>query len=163
MPLFDLKIPRINEVFLVILLLSALFPVTSFTGGASIRNAIFPDGLREVDRDGWVEKRIPRQESIVVTDFFRYIWLMMFNLFMIAVLPRNCGRLDIRGVLPEAILMLFRSGLSANMDDHGNNIQLAAFPVFWIDSRFVWNWYSVILFHGAGHIVGFTRIMHIYK
>lgn len=108
---FDLKIPRINEIVLVVLLAFCIFPVTSFTG--ELNSAMhLPGWLSEVEN--WmVEKEDYASKLLgllIASDAF---WLMLLNLFMIAVLPAIGEELIFRGVFQKILYGFFRTGHAA--------------------------------------------------
>jgi membrane protease YdiL (CAAX protease family) len=105
------KIPRINEIILVVLLAFCIFPITSFTGELNARMH-FPDWLSEVEK--WMEEKEAYAGDmiglLIASDTFL---LMLFNLLMIAVLPAIGEELIFRGVFQKILYGFFRSGQPA--------------------------------------------------
>ena len=105
--MMDVKIPRINEVVLVIVLTFCIFPITSFTGELN----------SEMHLPGWfsgVEKWMIVKEDkaaglidlLISSDTF---WLMMLNLLVLAVIPSIGEELIFRGVFQKIGYKLFKS------------------------------------------------------
>jgi uncharacterized protein len=104
----DLRLPRINEFGLVIVLAFCVFPVTSFTG--VLNSGIhLPDWLSEAEK--WmVEKESDADKLInllIVSDTF---WIMMLNMLIIALLPAISEELIFRGVFQKILYGFFKSG-----------------------------------------------------
>jgi hypothetical protein len=104
----DLKVPRINEVALVILLAFCIFPVTSFTG--ELNSGIhLPGWLSEVEK--WMAEKEDYANKLmgllIASDTFL---IMLLNLFMIAVLPGIGEELIFRGVFQKILYGFFKSG-----------------------------------------------------
>ena len=104
----DLKVLRINEVALVILLAFCLFPITSFTG--ELNSGIhLPGWLSDVEK--WMAEKEENADKLIglliVSDT---IWIMMLNLIMIAVLPAIGEELIFRGVFQKIFYDFFKSG-----------------------------------------------------
>jgi uncharacterized protein len=106
--LMDIKMPRINEVVLVIVLAFCIFPITGFTGELNSTMHL-PDWLSGVDQ--WmIEKEDSAArllDTIMTPDTF---WAMILNILMIAVLPAIGEELIFRGVFQKILSDLFRSG-----------------------------------------------------
>jgi membrane protease YdiL (CAAX protease family) len=106
--LMDMKMPRINEIALVVVLAFCLFPITGFTGELN-STMHFPDWFSGVGQ--WmIEKEDSAArllDTIMAPDTF---WAMILNLLMIAVLPAIGEELIFRGVFQKNLSKLFRSG-----------------------------------------------------
>jgi membrane protease YdiL (CAAX protease family) len=103
-----LKLPRINEVALVILLAFCLFPITSFTGELN-SGMHLPGWLSEVEK--WmVEKEDNAGKLITLLIASDTFWMMLLNLLMIAVLPAISEELIFRGVFQKILYGFFKSG-----------------------------------------------------
>jgi membrane protease YdiL (CAAX protease family) len=106
--LMDMKMPRINEVVLVIVLAFCIFPITGFTGELNSTMHL-PDWLSGVNQ--WIiekeENAARLLDTIMTQDTF---WVMILNLLMIAVLPAIGEELIFRGVFQKILSNLFRSG-----------------------------------------------------
>jgi membrane protease YdiL (CAAX protease family) len=108
---FDLKIPKINEIALVVLLAFCLFPITSFTGVLN-SSMHLPGWLSEVEN--WMTEKEDYAnnllELLIASNTF---WMMLLNLLMIAVLPAIGEELIFRGVFQKILCGFFRSGHAA--------------------------------------------------
>lgn len=104
----DMKMPRINEVVLVIVLAFCILPVTSFTGQLN-SGMHLPDWLSGVEQ--WMiekEDYAMRLADVIITpDAF---WAMIFNVFIIAVIPAIGEEIIFRGVFQKILYNLFKSG-----------------------------------------------------
>jgi len=105
---FDFKIPQINEVALVILLAFCIFPVTSFTGELN-SGMHLPGFLSEVEE--WMAEKEDYADRLIglliPSDTF---WIMLLNLFLIAVLPAIGEEMIFRGVFQKIFYDFFKSG-----------------------------------------------------
>jgi membrane protease YdiL (CAAX protease family) len=104
----DLKVPRINEIALVILLAFCIFPVTSFTGELN-SGLHLPDWLSGVEK--WMTEKEDNADRLIglliTSDTF---WIMLLNLVMIAVLPSIGEEMIFRGVFQKIFYGFFKSG-----------------------------------------------------
>lgn len=103
-----LRLPRINEVVLVILLAFCLFPITSFAGELN-SGMHLPGWLSEVEK--WmVEKEEDAYKLINLLIVSDTIWIMLLNLLMIAFLPAISEELIFRGVFQKIFYGFFKTG-----------------------------------------------------
>jgi membrane protease YdiL (CAAX protease family) len=101
------RTPGIIEVGLVVVLAFCIFPVTSFTG---LLNSSFhlPDFFSGVEQ--WMHKK--EDAAARITDLFMVsdtFGIMLFNVFMIAVIPALGEELIFRGVFQKIFHNLFKS------------------------------------------------------
>jgi uncharacterized protein len=106
--MFEIKLPKLKEIGLVIILAFCLFPITGFTG--QINSAMhLPGSLSGVEQ--WMIRQENKAddllELLIVADTFP---AMLLNLVMIAVLPAIAEELIFRGVFQKIFYKLFRSG-----------------------------------------------------
>jgi membrane protease YdiL (CAAX protease family) len=106
--LAELRIPKLSEVVLVVILAFCIFPVTSFTG--QINSAMhLPAWLSGVEH--WmIEKEDTANnliDSLITSNTFL---IMMLNLLIIALAPAIAEEFIFRGVFQKIFYSLFRSG-----------------------------------------------------
>jgi hypothetical protein len=107
----ELKVPRINEVVLVILLAFCLFPVTSFTGELN-SGMHLPGWLSDVEK--WMAEKEENADKLIgLLIASDTIWIMILNVIMIAVLPAIGEEAIFRGVFQKIINDFFKSGQPA--------------------------------------------------
>ena len=106
--LSGITFPGLKDVGLVIVLAFCIFPITSFTGQINAGMEL-PDWFSGVER--WMVTKEENATSVInlliVSDTF---WMMILNLFMIAVLPAIGEEFIFRGVFQKIFYRLFRSG-----------------------------------------------------
>jgi uncharacterized protein len=104
----NIKIPKSNDVLLVVLLAFCLFPVTSFTGQINSGMEL-PDWLSGVEH--WMKEKEDSANQLLdmfmIPDTFS---VMMLNIFMIAIIPAIGEELIFRGVFQIIFQKLFKSG-----------------------------------------------------
>jgi hypothetical protein len=102
------KLPRFNEVVLVIILGFSVFPVTSFTG--QLNSAMhLPDWLSGVEQ--WMaDKEDQANNAIDNLIVARSFGSMAMNLLVIAVIPAIGEEFIFRGVFQKILSSLFKSG-----------------------------------------------------
>ena len=106
--LTELKIPKLKEVGLVVILAFCIFPVTSFTGqiNSAMHLPAWLSGLehwmieKEDKANGLIDLLIPSNTFLT----------MMLNLLIIALTPAIAEEFIFRGVLQKIFYGLFRSG-----------------------------------------------------
>jgi hypothetical protein len=106
--LSELKMPKVKEIGLVVILALCMFPVTSFT--AQINSAMhLPEWLSGIEQ--WMTEKEDKAsdmiEMLIASDSF---WMMMLNLLTIAVFPAIAEEMIFRGVLQKIFQKLFKSG-----------------------------------------------------
>jgi len=106
--LMVMKIPPINEVVLVIVLAFCIFPITSFTGQLN-SGMHLPDWLSRVE-DWMTEKEENTNRLIDLCMASDTFWVMILNVFVVAVMPAIGEELIFRGVIQKVFSNLFRSG-----------------------------------------------------
>ena len=103
-----LKIPRINEVILVIILAFCIFPITGFTGrlNSEIHLPDWLPGIKQwmIEKEDYATRLI---DMLMTSDTF---WIMLMNLLMIAVIPAIGEELIFRGVFQKIFCNFFKSG-----------------------------------------------------
>ena len=106
--LTELKIPKLKEVCLVVILAFCIFPITSFTG--QINSAMhLPDWLSGVEQ--WmIEKEEKANNLIDLLITSNTFLIMTLNLFIIALIPAIAEEFIFRGVFQKIFYSLFRSG-----------------------------------------------------
>ena len=106
-----IRLPRINEIGLVIILAFCIFPITSFTGELN-SGMHLPDKLSGIEQ--WmVEKEDSASrliDKLIISDSF---WIMMMNVIIIAVIPAIGEEMIFRGVFQKLFQNLFKSGHTA--------------------------------------------------
>jgi membrane protease YdiL (CAAX protease family) len=104
----DIKPPRLNEIILVIVLSVCIFPINNFAG--TINSGMhFPDWLSGVEK--WmIEKEDNASRLIDILMMSNTFWAIIFNVFMIAVIPAIGEELIFRGVFQKILNNLFKSG-----------------------------------------------------
>jgi uncharacterized protein len=104
----DIKIPRLNEIFLVILLAFCIFPITSFTGQLN-SGMHLPDWFSGLEK--WIIEKEDNANHLIGTlldsDSFG---IMLINVLVIAVVPAIGEELIFRGVIQKIFCRLFKSG-----------------------------------------------------
>jgi membrane protease YdiL (CAAX protease family) len=104
----DMKRLHISDIAFVIVLAFCLFPVTIITGQLNAEMH-FPEWLSGIEQ--WMREKedsAGRLFEIVMTP--DTVWLLILNVFMIAVLPAIGEELIFRGVFQKIFYKLFRSG-----------------------------------------------------
>ena len=106
--LTELKIPKVSEVGLVVILTFCIFPITSFTG--QINSALhLPDWLSGVEH--WMIEKEEKANNLIDLIIRSNTFLtMMLNLVIIALIPAIAEELIFRGVFQRIFYKLFRSG-----------------------------------------------------
>jgi uncharacterized protein len=103
----DFEKPVLNDVILVILLAFCILPLTSFTGQLN-SGMHLPDWLYSVER--WMkEKEDNATRMIDLLIAANTFWIMVFNVFMLAVIPAVGEELIFRGVFQKIFYKLFKS------------------------------------------------------
>ncbi len=104
----DIKVPGIKEVVLIVILAFCIFPLTSFTG--QINSGMhLPEWLSGLEK--WMtEKEDDASRLFDLLMTHGTFGLMIFNLFMIAVIPAIGEELIFRGVFQKILCSLFKSG-----------------------------------------------------
>jgi membrane protease YdiL (CAAX protease family) len=106
--LMDMKMPRINEIVLVIVLAFCIFPITSFTGQLN-SGMHLPDWLSGVEQ--WMIEKEDNAtrltDSLMTSNTF---WIMILNVLVIAVMPAIGEELIFRGIFQKIFYNLFKSG-----------------------------------------------------
>ncbi len=104
----DFEKPVIIDVVLVIFLTFCIFPVTSFTGQLN-SGLHFPDWLYGIER--WMKAKEDNAthliDLLIASNTFG---IMIFNVFMLAVIPAIGEELIFRGVFQRIFYSLFKSG-----------------------------------------------------
>jgi membrane protease YdiL (CAAX protease family) len=104
----DFEKPVIIDVVLVIFLTFCIFPVTSFTGQLN-SGLHFPDWLYGIER--WMKAKEDNAthliDLLIASNTFG---IMIFNVFMLAVIPAIGEELIFRGVFQKIFYSLFKSG-----------------------------------------------------
>jgi membrane protease YdiL (CAAX protease family) len=106
--LTELKMPQLKEIGLAIILTFCVLPVTSFTG--QVNSAMhLPVWLSGVEH--WMSEKEDQADNlinvIVASDNF---WMMVLNLFTIALIPAIAEEMIFRGVFQKIFERLFKSG-----------------------------------------------------
>ena len=106
--LIDFEKPVINDVVLVIVLTFCIFPVTSFTGQLN-SGLHLPDWLYGIER--WMKTKEDNAtrliDLLIASNTFG---IMIFNVFMLAVIPAIGEELIFRGVFQKIFYDFFKSG-----------------------------------------------------
>jgi membrane protease YdiL (CAAX protease family) len=103
-----IKMPRINEIVLIIVLGFCIFPITSFTGQLN-SGMNLPDWLSGVEE--WMtEKEDNANRLIDMCMTSNTFWGMIMNVLVIAVIPAIGEELIFRGVIQKVLSNLFKSG-----------------------------------------------------
>jgi uncharacterized protein len=106
--LSNFKFPEIKDIFLTLILAFCIFPVTSFTGQLNAGMHL-PHWLSGVEQ--WMtEKEDDANTLINLLISSGTVWILILNLFMIAVLPAIGEELIFRGVFQKIFTGMFRSG-----------------------------------------------------
>jgi membrane protease YdiL (CAAX protease family) len=106
--LMGIKMPRINEIVLIIVLGFCIFPITSFTGQLN-SGMNLPDWLSGVEE--WMtEKEDNANRLIDMCMTSNTFWGMIMNVLVIAVIPAIGEELIFRGVIQKVLSNLFKSG-----------------------------------------------------
>ena len=109
--IFDLKIPHLDEILLVVLLSFCIFPITNFTGQINVGMNL-PDWLSGVEQ--WMiekEDNIDNLLELLITQ--GTIGAVILNIVIMSVLPAIGEELIFRGVFQKILYRLFRSGQAA--------------------------------------------------
>jgi hypothetical protein len=106
--LTELKIPKLKEVGLVIILAFCIFPVTSFTG--QINSAMHLPGWLSGLEHWMIEKEDKANNLIDLLIPSNTFLTMMLNLLIIALTPAIAEEFIFRGVFQKIFYGLFRSG-----------------------------------------------------
>lgn len=102
------KLPRLNEVVLVIILGFCIFPITSFTGQIN-SDMHLPYWLSGVER--WmIEKEDQANNAIDQLIVSHSFGIMTLNLLIIAIIPAIGEEFIFRGVFQKIFYNLFKSG-----------------------------------------------------
>ncbi|HEX7492768.1 MAG TPA: CPBP family intramembrane glutamic endopeptidase [Bacteroidales bacterium] len=106
--IIELKIPKLKEVGLVVILAFCIFPVTSFTG--QINSAMhLPAWLSGLEH--WMIEKEDKADSLIDLLIPSNTFLtMMLNLLIIALTPAIAEEFIFRGVFQKIFYGLFRSG-----------------------------------------------------
>ena len=95
----DINMPRINEIFLVVILAFCIFPVTSFAGQLN-SGMHLPDWLSGIEK--WMTEKEEDAthliDSLITSNTF---WIMILNVAVIAVIPAIGEELIFRGVFQK--------------------------------------------------------------
>ena len=106
--IFDVKTPGINEVFLVVLLMICIFPITSCAGEIN-SGLTLPAWLSGVEK--WmVEKEDNATHLLKVIIKTDSLGGLILNVLILSALPALGEELIFRGVLQKILCKLFRSG-----------------------------------------------------
>ena len=106
--LMDFEIPVLNDVVLVIVLTFCILPVTSFTGqfNSGLR---LPEWLNGIER--WMKAKEDNAAHLIDLLIASNTYgIMIFNIFMLAVIPAIGEELIFRGVFQKIFYGLFKSG-----------------------------------------------------
>lgn len=104
----DVKLPRLNEVVLVIILGFFIFPITTFTGQLN-SGLHLPDWLSGVEQ--WMIRKEDQANSVIdILIASNNYGNLMLNLLLIAVLPAIGEELIFRGIFQKIFYNLFKSG-----------------------------------------------------
>lgn len=104
----DFRLPEATDILLVVVLGFCLFPVTSFTGEMN-SGMHFPHWLSGVEK--WMaEKENSTDQVMNILISPGSIRAMIFNLFMIAVIPAISEEIIFRGIFQKIFSCLFKSG-----------------------------------------------------
>ena len=106
--LFGLKMLRVKEVVLVIVLAFCIFPINSFAGELNSWLHL-PYWLSGVEQ--WIiekKKYATHLEDMLMTP--NTFWAMIFNILIIAVIPAIGEEMIFRGVFQKILSSLFKSG-----------------------------------------------------
>jgi membrane protease YdiL (CAAX protease family) len=99
-------IPSLKEAGLVILLVLCLLPVTGFTGQLN-SEMHFPEWLSRVEK--WVADKENEANNLLEMFSADTFWIMMLNLFMLALLPAIGEEMIFRGIFQRIFQKLFRN------------------------------------------------------
>ena len=103
----ELRIPKLNEILLVVILTLCLIPVTSFTGEINLGMHL-PYWLSGVEQ--WMEQKEETADNLIESLADSHTWkLMLLNLFSIALIPAIAEEFIFRGVFQNIFIKLFRS------------------------------------------------------
>jgi membrane protease YdiL (CAAX protease family) len=106
--LMDFTVPELKDVIIVIVLAFCIFPVTGFAGRLNAEMH-FPDWLNGVE--GWMKEKenyATQLLDLLITS--KTLGVMVFNIFMLAVIPAIGEELIFRGVFQKIFYNLFKSG-----------------------------------------------------
>jgi uncharacterized protein len=106
--LIDFQIPEPKDIILVIILAICILPLTGYTGQLN-SEMHFPGWLKEVEN--WMKAKEDNAarlvDLLIPSDTFG---IMIFNVFMLAVVPAIGEEFIFRGVFQKTLCKLFKSG-----------------------------------------------------
>lgn len=105
------SLPEATDILLVFILGFCLFPITSYTGGLNLEMHL-PHWLSGVEK--WMAEKENNTDQVMnILMSPGTLRAMIFNLFMVAVLPAIGEELIFRGIFQKILSDLFKSGHAA--------------------------------------------------